>query len=134
MPFADITVRLEFPETFDAEDLNPLIGKIIHDAHKNGALDLPSGENPRSAVIQCASVSRIDSNWLDDDSRGQKFVFTGSPEDRHTIIAALRFWQEEEMCEPSRRSDEMQDIATCGDELTSLCSDDIDTLIEQLNT
>lgn len=59
--------------------------------------------------------------------------FTGSSEERSTIIAALRFWQEKGMGEPSLRSDEMHDLATNGDTLTSLCDEDIDALVELLN-
>ncbi|WP_133306555.1 hypothetical protein [Pseudomonas sp. LS-2] len=52
---------------------------------------------------------------------------------RHTLIAALRFWQSNGMCEPARRSDEFQDLATNNDEITSLCEDDVDALVELLN-
>jgi hypothetical protein len=60
-------------------------------------------------------------------------IFVGCDEDRHTLIAALRFWQQQGMCEPRNRSDEMHDLATNGDALTSLCDEDVDALIEQLN-
>ncbi|MGI0646970.1 hypothetical protein ACRCPS_18295 [Pseudomonas aeruginosa] len=55
------------------------------------------------------------------------------PEALHTIIAALRFWQEKGMCDPFNRSDEMQDLATGGDEVTSLCDEDLDHLVMDLN-
>lgn len=60
-------------------------------------------------------------------------IFNGHAEDLHTIIAALRFWQSHGMCDPDKRSPEFQDLATGGDEVTSLCSEDLDELIEQLN-
>jgi hypothetical protein len=60
-------------------------------------------------------------------------VFIGADEERSAIIAALRFWQQSGMAEPSRRSDDMHDLATNGDTLTSLCNEDIDALVEQLN-
>jgi len=60
-------------------------------------------------------------------------IFNGHAESLHTIIAALRFWQSHGMCDPDKRSPEFQDLATGGDEVTSLCSEDLDELIEQLN-
>ncbi|WP_206743122.1 hypothetical protein, partial [Pseudomonas protegens] len=49
-----------------------------------------------------------------------------------TLTAALRFWQEKGMCDPVNRSDEMQDLATNGDGVTSLCDVDVDRLVEDL--
>lgn len=59
--------------------------------------------------------------------------FIEHEEDLHTIIAALRYWQKSGMCDPFNRSDEMQDLATGGDEVTSLCDTDIDRLVMDLN-
>jgi hypothetical protein len=59
-------------------------------------------------------------------------IFVRDEEVRHTLIAALRFWQEKGMCQPVNRSDEMQDLATNGDEVTSLCDVDVDRLVEDL--
>lgn len=59
-------------------------------------------------------------------------IFKGSDEELHTVIAALRFWQQQGMCEPCNRSDELQDLATNGDEVTSLCDEDVDALVESL--
>lgn len=50
-----------------------------------------------------------------------------------TILAALRFYQEKGMGNPDNRSDEIHDIATNGDEVTSLDDDGIDALCEKLN-
>lgn len=62
-----------------------------------------------------------------------KSRFTGFDDELHTIIAALRFWQKMGMCEPQNRSDEFQDLATNGDAVTSLCSVDVDTLVDSIN-
>ncbi len=52
----------------------------------------------------------------------------------HTIIAALRFWQEKGMGDPDNRSDEMHDLATNGGEVFSSLDDEgIDTLVQDLN-
>ncbi|MBV7514478.1 hypothetical protein [Pseudomonas sp. PDM25] len=59
-------------------------------------------------------------------------IFVRDEEVRHTLIAALRFWQEKGMCDPVNRSDEMHDLATNGDEVTSLCDVDVDRLVEDL--
>lgn len=58
--------------------------------------------------------------------------FNGADEDLATIIAALRYWQDQGMCEPANRSDEMQAEATDDDTLTSLDAEDIDELIVKL--
>lgn len=60
-------------------------------------------------------------------------VFAVSDEERHTVIAALRFWQQQGMCDPKNRSDDFQDLATNGDEVTSLCDEELDALVENLN-
>jgi|SRR5471030_132893 len=62
-----------------------------------------------------------------------KAKFLGFDEELHTIIAALRFWQEKGMCEPLNRSDQFHELATNGGEQTSLCSEDIDVLIDEIN-
>jgi len=59
-------------------------------------------------------------------------LFNGADEDLATIIAALRYWQEQGMCEPANRSDELQDIVTDGDKLTSLDEADVDDLVTRL--
>ena len=59
-------------------------------------------------------------------------LFNGADEDLATIIAALRYWQEQGMCEPANRSEEMQAAATDDDTLTSLDEADVDDLIMKL--
>lgn len=56
-----------------------------------------------------------------------------SPEEFHTIIAALRYYQVKGMGNPVFRSDGIHDLATNGGEVTSLDDDDIDELIERIN-
>lgn len=51
----------------------------------------------------------------------------------NTILAALRFYQEEEMTEPDNRSDAIHDIATNGDQETSMDDQGVDELCEKLN-
>lgn len=50
-----------------------------------------------------------------------------------TVLAALRYYQANGQCEPGNRSDEIDEIATCGDEVKSLDEYDIDALCERLN-
>ncbi len=52
----------------------------------------------------------------------------------HTIIAALRFYQESGMGDPGNRSDDIHDIACNGDETVSLDAVGIDNLCERINT
>lgn len=54
-------------------------------------------------------------------------------EDINTILAALRFYQQQGQGEPSNRSSAIHDIATDCDEQVSLDSDGIDDLCERLN-
>ena len=59
-------------------------------------------------------------------------VFTR--EETATVLAALRFWQANDMCNPNNRINSLHDIATnCGD-LTSLDESEIDALCEKVNT
>ena len=51
----------------------------------------------------------------------------------NTILAALRFYQEEEMTEPDNRSDAIHDIATNGNQETSMEDEGVDSLCEKLN-
>lgn len=50
-----------------------------------------------------------------------------------TVLAALRYYQEQGMGEPEKRSDDIHDIATCGDTVISLDTAAIDLLCEQIN-
>jgi len=50
-----------------------------------------------------------------------------------TILAALRYYQENDQGEPNSRSNAIDDIATNGDEVISLDSVGIDDLCERLN-
>jgi hypothetical protein len=52
----------------------------------------------------------------------------------HTVIAALRFYQEKGQGDPFNRSDWIHNLATNGDEVTSLDDEGIDDLVEYLNT
>jgi hypothetical protein len=52
----------------------------------------------------------------------------------HTILAALRFYQEHGQGEPANRSDWIHELATNGDDVISLDDAGIDELCERLNT
>ncbi|MFK4135373.1 Uncharacterised protein [Pseudomonas luteola] len=45
-------------------------------------------------------------------------------DDFHAIIAALRYWQQQGMCDPVNRSDGMHDLATNGGEVLSSLDDE----------
>lgn len=57
----------------------------------------------------------------------------GTREDRNTILAALRFYQDHGMGEPANRSDAIHDLATNGEEDISYDADDINDLCERVN-
>lgn len=65
---------------------------------------------------------------------GQPFLVIGSGQDRNTILAALRFYQERGMGEPANRSDAIHDIATNGGEDVSMDDAGIDALCERVNS
>jgi glycosyltransferase A (GT-A) superfamily protein (DUF2064 family) len=50
-----------------------------------------------------------------------------------TVLAALRYYQEQGMGEPANRSDAIHEIATDGGEVVSVDADGIDTLCEKIN-
>lgn len=55
-------------------------------------------------------------------------------EELATVLASLRYWQEQGLADnPSARSDAIHDIATAGDQLTSLTGESIDALCQRLN-
>ncbi|WP_146041459.1 hypothetical protein [Pseudomonas sp. DP16D-R1] len=66
-------------------------------------------------------------------SASDGLLFIQQNEDLHTIIAALRYWQQMGMCDPFKRSDEMHSLCTNNDELESYCDDDVDDLVMRLN-
>ena len=53
--------------------------------------------------------------------------------ERATILAALRYYQQQGQGDPSNRSDEIHDIATDGDNQISLDEEGIDVLCEKVN-
>lgn len=57
-----------------------------------------------------------------------------SDQEFHTIVAALRFYQEKGQGEPENRSDQIHDLATDGDNTVSLDAIGIDDLTERINT
>lgn len=57
-----------------------------------------------------------------------------SPREFHTIIAALRYFQEHGQCEPINRSAWIEDLASNLGQATALTALEIDQLCERLNT
>ena len=60
-------------------------------------------------------------------------VYVGNDETKQCLVAALSYWKEQGMCEPTERSDEVHDLATAGGEVTSASEEDVEALIAQLN-
>ena len=61
-------------------------------------------------------------------------AFEMTPQKRNTILAALRYYQENGQGDPDNRSDAIHDIATDGDTDISMDDDGIDELCEEINT
>ena len=51
----------------------------------------------------------------------------------HTILAALRFYQQQGQGDPANRSDAIHELATNADEVVSLDDEGIDQLCERIN-
>ncbi len=62
------------------------------------------------------------------------FTFQVSEQEFHTILAALRYYQERGQGDPQNRSAWIDDIATNGGDVTALGDEDIDALCLRLNT
>lgn len=67
------------------------------------------------------------------DLSAGKTLFAVDEQQHATLIAALRYYQEQGMGDPNKRSDAIHDIATNCGEVTSLDDRDIDDLVDQLN-
>ncbi|WP_321820886.1 MULTISPECIES: hypothetical protein [unclassified Burkholderia] len=65
---------------------------------------------------------------------GTPVLVFGSDQDRNTILAALRFYQQHGMGEPANRSEAIHDIATNGGEDVSMNDAGIDELCERVNS
>ena len=57
-----------------------------------------------------------------------------SSRELHTLLATLRFYQEQGQCEPANRSEWIEDLATNGGGVQALTDDEIDQLCERINT
>jgi hypothetical protein len=64
MALVAVTALLEYQESFDAEDLQAMFSRILHDAKAQGLLNLAASENDGVAV-ECLSVGRICPEWRD---------------------------------------------------------------------
>jgi hypothetical protein len=67
------------------------------------------------------------------DSTGHTHALRCDDEEHATILAALRFYQQEGMSDPLNRSDAIQEIACPTDDSTSLDDSGIDELCERIN-
>lgn len=56
-----------------------------------------------------------------------------SDHELHTILAALRYYQESCQCVAANRSEWIEDLATNGGEVTALDTASIDDLCDRLN-
>lgn len=63
-----------------------------------------------------------------------KQLYALDAESHATIIAALRYYQQQGMGDPFNRSEDIHELATNGDLVQSLDEGDIDVLVEELNT
>lgn len=90
-------------------------------------------EDPEGGYLQRsdveAAITACDGDW---EKEGMQLPPLDGAE-HATILAALRYYQQQGMGDPDNRSDDIHDIATNGDQETSLDEDGIDDLCEKLN-
>lgn len=101
--------------------------ELVDDAEEH-TVEIVRGANGKLEIVKHTTVGTQPVT-----ASKEGLVFIQHDEDLHTIIAALRFWQEQGMCEPANRSEEMQRLCTNDDELTSAADSDVDDLVERLN-
>lgn len=63
MAIAEVTVRLEYPETFDFEDLRAMFHALLDEAKAQGNLDLSASDSETGEAIRCTSVGQIWPDW-----------------------------------------------------------------------
>lgn len=80
-----------------------------------------------------AELRDVERFRLLDSTEGDVLLLLVDDQQHATILAALRYYQEQGMGEPANRSDAIHEIATRGDELISLDADAIDSLCEEIN-
>lgn len=106
---------------------NPLTGLVFDGPYPNPEAAAEAGYT-------------VDAEWwvvalqptIANEEAGRDILLAVSLAEHGTIMAALRYYQEQGMGEPANRSAYIHDLATPNDE-TSLDSDGIDTLCEHLN-
>lgn len=91
--------------------------------------------NDHTTTVRTATNVPID--WMTDSEDTTQKVESVTYADRHaqicTILAALRYYQEQGLCDPENRSSDIHDIATDGD-CISLDERGIDELCEAITT
>lgn len=98
------------------------------DDDEDHTLEIVRGTNGRLMIVSQEERASVTA-----EAPKEGLVFIQHDEDQHTIIAALRFWQEQGMCEPTNRSEEMHQLCTNNDELTSASVSDVNDLVLRLN-
>jgi hypothetical protein len=64
----------------------------------------------------------------------QKLLLRISLRELNTVLAALRFYQEQGQCDSAKRSESIGDVATNGGHTQALTGNEIDELCERINT
>lgn len=65
MPIADILFRVEYPESFDFEDLRTIFHRALNDAKDRDLLNLPASENVESGnEVKCIAIFP---DWIPED-------------------------------------------------------------------
>jgi len=128
-----------FSDRAQGEVLRPMIQeaaqRIMMQAPE--ALDLTPGSESyalRFPLEHKATATRAYSDGFSDGTMDVSLADLLEQAEIDTILAALRYYQENGQGDPANRSDDLHDLATRGGESISLDSDGIDDLCERINT
>ncbi len=119
-------------------DLGKALAKVYELAEQN-ALDSSTTRSDEDlnteALEQREALNTVHDFIVNQFGDNDWHVLVVDPQQFHTIIAALRFYQEKGQGSPYRRSYWIHHLATGGDEdVTSLNTEDIDDLVYMINT
>jgi hypothetical protein len=67
MAKVDVSIELNFTESFDFEDLKAAVASALGDAISRGELDLQGGDNSSTpgCIIECLTVGHVCAVWRD---------------------------------------------------------------------
>jgi hypothetical protein len=124
------------------------IGNVVENARNeaswfrdgDGAENIENGDDIANGIGRIGDLLELSELACDDQSlevpgsAPEEIYAPFDRQDRNTMLAALRYYQQEGMGNPAVRSDVINEIATDGDTDVSMDDSGIDDLCERINT